>query len=62
MAPNLAGDPIRDIGVLIVVALVSDTLVDMVGDESHDDHNADIADRITGEIRRHDTPEVDEKK
>ncbi len=40
----------------------SATLVDMVADESTDDQNADIADRITGEIRRHDTPEVDEKK
>jgi len=40
----------------------SDTLVDMVADESNDDQHADIADRITGEIRRHDTPEVDEQK
>ena len=40
----------------------SGTLVDMVADESNDDQNADIADRITGEIRRHDTPDVDEKK
>jgi hypothetical protein len=40
----------------------SDTLVDMVADKSNSDHNADIADRITGEIRRHDTPDVDEKK
>jgi hypothetical protein len=40
----------------------SDTLVDMVADESNNDQNADIADRISGEIRRHDTPDVDEKK
>ncbi|MDH4282223.1 MAG: hypothetical protein OEV36_06195 [Myxococcales bacterium] len=40
----------------------SDTLVDMVADKSNDDQNADIADRITGEIRRRDTPAVDEKK
>jgi hypothetical protein len=37
-------------------------LVDMVADESNEDKNADIADRITGEIRRHDKPEVDEAK
>jgi len=37
-------------------------LVDMVADESDADQNADIADRITGEIRRHDKPEVDEAK
>ena len=30
------------------------TLVDMVGDDSDHDQHADIADRITGEIRRHD--------
>ena len=36
----------------------SDTLVDMVADESNNDQHADIADRITGEIRRHDTPDV----
>jgi hypothetical protein len=40
----------------------SGTLVDMVADGSEGDQNADIADRITGEIRRHDTPDVDEKK
>ena len=40
----------------------SGTLVDMVADESNDDQHADIADRITGEIRRHDVPDVDEKK
>ena len=40
----------------------SDTLVDMVADDSNDDQHADIADRITGEIRRHDTPTVNEKK
>jgi hypothetical protein len=38
-----------------------DSLVDMVGEDSDPDQNADIADRITGEIRRHDTPDVDEK-
>ncbi len=38
------------------------TLVDMVADESNEDQHADIADRITGEIRRHDTPDVNEKK
>jgi hypothetical protein len=42
-------------------AIATDTLVDMVADESNGDQNADIADRITGEIRRHDSPEVDEK-
>jgi hypothetical protein len=40
----------------------SDTLVDLVADDSNNDQHADIADRITGEIRRHDTPTVDEKK
>jgi hypothetical protein len=43
-------------------AEASGTLVDMVADQSNDDQHADIADRITGEIRRHDTPDVDEKK
>jgi len=37
-------------------------LVDMVADQSNEDQNADIADRITGEIRRHDSPDVVEKK
>ncbi|MFW2388650.1 MAG: hypothetical protein ACN4G0_09960 [Polyangiales bacterium] len=37
-------------------------LVEMVADSSDDDQNADIADRITGEIRRHDEPEVAEGK
>lgn len=37
-------------------------LVDMVADESNEDRNADIADRITGEIRRHDEPKVVEKQ
>ncbi len=37
-------------------------LVDMVGDEDETDQNADIADRITGEIRRHETPDVDDAK
>jgi hypothetical protein len=43
-------------------AETSGTLVDLVAEDSHDDQHADIADRITGEIRRHDTPTVDEKK
>lgn len=38
------------------------TLVDMVADDSDEDQHADIADRISGEIRRHETPDVDEKK
>jgi len=38
------------------------SLVDMVADESNGDEHADIADRITGEIRRHDTPDADAKK
>ncbi|MBT8452073.1 MAG: hypothetical protein KJO40_08925 [Deltaproteobacteria bacterium] len=37
-------------------------LVDMVAEQSDEDQNADIADRITGEIRRHDRPEVVEAK
>ena len=36
-----------------------DSLVEMVGANDDDDQNADIADRITGEIRRHDGPDVD---
>jgi len=40
----------------------TDSLVDMVGDEAEGDQNADIADRITGEIRRHDSVDVDESK
>ncbi len=39
----------------------SRTVVDMVAEEAGGDQNADIADRITGEIRRHDKPDVDEK-
>jgi hypothetical protein len=38
-----------------------ESLVDMVGDDSDADQHADIADRITGEIRRHDTPDVDDE-
>lgn len=38
------------------------SLVDMVAAENGDDHNADIADRITGEIRRQETPSIDDKK
>ena len=37
-------------------------LVEMVADTSDDDQHADIADRITGEIRRHDEPGVAEDK
>ncbi|MGB5350238.1 MAG: hypothetical protein WBN10_11605 [Polyangiales bacterium] len=37
-------------------------LVDMVEEQSGEDQNADIADRITGEIRRHDPPEVVDPK
>lgn len=35
-------------------------LVDMVGADDDGDQHADIADRITGEIRRQDRPDVDE--
>jgi hypothetical protein len=38
------------------------TLVDMVGEEAEGDAHADIADRITGEIRRHDAPDVADEK
>jgi hypothetical protein len=37
------------------------SLVDTVGSDSHEDQNADIADRITGEIRRHESVDVDGK-
>ncbi|NNE17137.1 MAG: hypothetical protein HKN10_01550 [Myxococcales bacterium] len=37
-------------------------LVEMVEEQSGEDQNADIADRITGEIRRHDRPEVVDQK
>ena len=37
-------------------------LVEMVADTSNDDQNADIADRITGEIRRHEAPDVVEQQ
>ena len=40
----------------------ADNLVDMVGDDADVDQNADIADRITGEIRRHESVDVDESK
>jgi hypothetical protein len=40
----------------------NDSLVDMVGDDAEGDQNADIADRITGEIRRHEGADVDEAK
>lgn len=39
-----------------------DSLVDMVGDDEDGDQNADIADRITGEIRRQDRPDVDDSE
>lgn len=39
----------------------SETIVDMVEDQSQGDQNADIADRITGEIRHHDKPDVGDK-
>lgn len=39
-----------------------DNLVDMVGDDADGDQNADIADRITGEIRRNESVDVDESK
>ncbi len=39
-----------------------DSFVDMVGAEDDGDGNADIADRITGQIRRHDRPDLDETK
>jgi hypothetical protein len=38
----------------------SETLVEMVGNDADLDQNADIADRITGEIRRHEDVDVDE--
>jgi hypothetical protein len=34
----------------------------MVGEEAEGDAHADIADRITGEIRRHDAPDVADEK
>jgi hypothetical protein len=37
-------------------------LVDMVEAQSDEDQNSDIADRITGEIRRQDRPEVVDSK
>lgn len=39
----------------------SDSLVDMVGDDAETDQHADIADRITGEIRRHDDVDVSDE-
>ncbi|MEM7138779.1 MAG: hypothetical protein AAF500_19535 [Myxococcota bacterium] len=39
----------------------SGALVNMVAEGNGDDQNADIADRITGEIRRQETPKIDEK-
>ncbi len=43
-------------------AAASGGLVEMVEEQSDEDQNADIADRITGEIRRHDSPEVVDQK
>ncbi|MBT8469812.1 MAG: hypothetical protein KJN97_13790, partial [Deltaproteobacteria bacterium] len=43
-------------------AAASGGLVDMVEEQSDEDQNADIADRITGEIRRHDSPEIVDQK
>ena len=40
----------------------SDSLVEMVGDDTNGDEHADIADRITGEIRRHEGVDVDDAK
>lgn len=39
-----------------------DSLVEMVGDDAETDQHADIADRITGEIRRHDEVDVSDGK
>ena len=36
------------------------TVVDLVGEENGGDRNSDIADRISGKIRRHEKPAVDE--
>ena len=38
----------------------SETLVEMIGNDADQDQNADIADRITGEIRRHENVDVDD--
>ncbi|MCZ6807444.1 MAG: hypothetical protein O7F08_10865 [Deltaproteobacteria bacterium] len=38
------------------------SVVDLVAKKNDNDQNADIADRISGQIRRHDTPKVNEKK
>jgi len=43
-------------------AVAGGGLVDMVEEQSTADQNADIADRITGEIRRHDSPDVVDQK
>ena len=40
----------------------SQSVVDLVEGENGNDQHADIADRISGEIRRHDAPEVNERK
>ena len=39
-----------------------DNLVDMVADGADEDEHADIADRISGEIRRHESVDVDDAK
>lgn len=38
------------------------SMVDLVADEESGDHNADIADRISGKIRRHDRPDLDTER
>jgi len=43
-------------------AVAGGGLVDMVAEQSDEDQNPDIADRITGEIRRHDSPDVVDQK
>lgn len=39
-----------------------ETLVEMVGTDADTDQHADIADRITGEIRRHESVDVEENE
>jgi hypothetical protein len=39
-----------------------ESLVDMVGDDADGDQHADIADRITGEIRRHEDVDLEDAK
>jgi hypothetical protein len=42
-------------------AEANESLVEMVADDAESDEHADIADRITGEIRRHENADDDEK-